>query len=139
MVCRPSGGTFFMERKPSPFGGRWRGTRRMRGKCPEGCPSSVTYGDSFPRRGKPSMRLRQKKPSPFGGRWRGTRRMRGKCPAGSPSSVTYGDSFPRRGKPYFCLRPLDANSTLFIIFYLLSFIYKQKNAPNLAVGGNFMP
>ena len=52
--------------KPSPRGGRWRGTRRMRGTCPaaatnqpvllqlpQSSPSSVTYGDSFPQRGKP--------------------------------------------------------------------------------------
>ena len=26
--------------------------RRMRGKCPEGSPSSVTYGDSFPQKGE---------------------------------------------------------------------------------------
>ena len=38
-------------KKPSPFGGRWRGTRRMRGKCPEVAPSSVTCGDSFPQGG----------------------------------------------------------------------------------------
>ena len=39
--------------KPSPCGGRWRGTRRMRGICPVVAPSSVTCGDSFPQRGKP--------------------------------------------------------------------------------------
>ncbi len=39
--------------KPSPLGGRWRGTRRMRGKFPVDSPSSVTCGDSFPQRGKP--------------------------------------------------------------------------------------
>ena len=37
--------------KPSPLGGRWRGTRRMRGICPVVAPSSVTCGDSFPQRG----------------------------------------------------------------------------------------
>jgi hypothetical protein len=31
--------------------------RRMRGKCPEGAPSSVTCGDSFPQRGKPYRRF----------------------------------------------------------------------------------
>ena len=44
-------------KKPSPLGRRWRGTRRMRGKCPEVTPSSVTRGDSFPQRGKPYMRF----------------------------------------------------------------------------------
>ena len=44
-------------KKPSPLGRRWRGTRRMRGKCPEVTPSSVTCGDSFPQRGKPYMRF----------------------------------------------------------------------------------
>ena len=39
--------------KAFPLGGRWRGTRRMRGKCPVDAPSSVTCGDSFPQRGKP--------------------------------------------------------------------------------------
>ena len=43
--------------KPSPLGGRWRGTRRMRGKCPVVAPSSVTYGDSFPQRGKPFVQF----------------------------------------------------------------------------------
>ena len=43
--------------KPSPLGRRWRRTRRMRGKCPEVIPSSVTCGDSFPQRGKPYMRF----------------------------------------------------------------------------------
>ena len=38
--------------KAFPLGGRWRGTRRMRGKCPEGSPSSVTCGDSFPQKGE---------------------------------------------------------------------------------------
>ena len=46
--------------KPSPFGGRWRGTRRMRGKCPEVAPSSVGCADSFPQRGKPYMRFTRK-------------------------------------------------------------------------------
>ena len=130
----PRAAHFLWRGKPSPLGGRWRGTRRMRGKCPEGCPSSVTCGDSFPHRGKPQRH--PIKPSPLGGRWRGTRRMRGKYPESSPSSVTFGDSFPRRGKPYFCLRPSGANSTLFIIFYLLSFIYKQKMPPTLRLGAN---
>ena len=44
-------------KKPSPKGGRWRGTRRMRGICPGVAPSSVTYGDSFPQRGKPYRRF----------------------------------------------------------------------------------
>ena len=39
--------------KAFPLGGRWRGTRRMRGEYPAVAPSSVTFGDSFPRRGKP--------------------------------------------------------------------------------------
>ena len=43
--------------KAFPLGGRWRGTRRMREKCPEGSPSSVTCGDSFPQRGKPKLPL----------------------------------------------------------------------------------
>ena len=43
--------------KPSPWGGRWRGTRRMRGKLPAVAPSSVTCGDSFPQRGKPFGRF----------------------------------------------------------------------------------
>ena len=56
--------------KPSPLGGRWRGTRRMRGRCPavatnqpvllqypQISPSSVTCGDSFPQRGKPFVRF----------------------------------------------------------------------------------
>ena len=43
--------------KAFPLGGRWRGTRRMREKCPEGSPSSVTCGDSFPQRGKPMLPL----------------------------------------------------------------------------------
>ena len=45
------------QQKPSPLGGRWRGTRRMRGKCPAVAPSSVTFGDSFPQRGKPFGRF----------------------------------------------------------------------------------
>ena len=40
-----------------PLGGRWRGTRRMRGICPVVAPSSVTCGDSFPQRGKPFGRV----------------------------------------------------------------------------------
>ena len=44
-------------KKPSPFGGRWRGTRRMRGKCPAVAPSSVTCGDSFPQGGSLSCGL----------------------------------------------------------------------------------
>ena len=48
----PAGRHGFTE-KAFPRGGRWRGTRRMRGKCPEVAPSSVTCGDSFPQRGKP--------------------------------------------------------------------------------------
>ena len=40
-----------------PLGGRWRGTRRMRGKCPAVAPSSVTCGDSFPRGGSLSCGL----------------------------------------------------------------------------------
>ena len=80
---------------PSPRGGRWRGTRRMRGNRPQGTPSSVTCGDSFPQRGKPSRA--GQKAFPRGGRWRGTRRMRGRLPQGTPSSVTCGDSFPPRG------------------------------------------
>ena len=39
--------------KPSPWGEGGALARRMRGKCPEVTPSSVTYGDSFPQRGKP--------------------------------------------------------------------------------------
>ena len=52
MVCRPLGGTFLRESLPL-GGGRWRGTRRMRGICPEVAPSSVGCADSFPQRGKP--------------------------------------------------------------------------------------
>ena len=48
--------------KPSPLGGRWRGTRRMRGKCPGVAPSSVTCGDSFPKKGKPYRRCIAAKP-----------------------------------------------------------------------------
>ena len=51
--------------KAFPLGGRWRGMRRMRGKCPgdttnqpvllqllQRSPSSVTCGDSFPQKGE---------------------------------------------------------------------------------------
>ena len=45
-------GIFLLPRgKAFPLGGRWRGTRRMRGKCPEVAPSSVGCADSFPQRG----------------------------------------------------------------------------------------
>ena len=43
--------------KPSPWGEGGAPARRMRGKCPESCPSSVTCGDSFPQRGKPYLRF----------------------------------------------------------------------------------
>ena len=64
--CPVGRGDLTPPEKPSPFGGRWRGTRRMRGECPAAAtnqpvslqypqisPSSVTCGDSFPQRGKP--------------------------------------------------------------------------------------
>ena len=51
--CVRDADIFYIAQMPSPFGGRWRGTRRMRGKCPGVAPSSVTFGDSFPQRGKP--------------------------------------------------------------------------------------
>ena len=43
--------------KPSPLGGRLRGTRQMRGICPAVAPSSVTFGDSFPQGGSLSCGL----------------------------------------------------------------------------------
>ena len=51
-ICRPYRAT-----KAFPLGGRWRGTRRMRGRCPAVTPSSVTCGDSFPQGGKPFGRF----------------------------------------------------------------------------------
>ena len=64
-VRPPCGRIFWWGQKPSPLGGRWRGTRRMRGECPavatnqpvllqypQNSPSSVTYGDSFPPEGE---------------------------------------------------------------------------------------
>ena len=51
--------------KPSPLGGRWRGTRRMRGICPVVAPSSVTCGDSFPKRGKPQLVKKPIQPPPI--------------------------------------------------------------------------
>ena len=53
MVCRPPGGTVFTEKAFSLGEKVARPARRMRGKCPAVAPSSVTYGDSFPQRGKP--------------------------------------------------------------------------------------
>ena len=76
--------------------------------------SSVTFGDSFPQRGKPLGVRCAFKAFPSRGRWppKGrsdevfcvTRRT-----AVLPSSVTFGDSFPRRGKPWgreTCYAPL---------------------------------
>ena len=39
--------------KPSPWGGRWRACAPDEGETPGKPPSSVTFGDSFPQRGKP--------------------------------------------------------------------------------------
>ena len=115
---RASGHIFYYRaEKPSPFGGRWRGTRRMRGICPAVAPSSVTCGDSFPRRGKPFGRFTRNvhvavlsraghtPPLPRNdlycpvGRGDPTPPGKLRLPQISPSSVTCGDSFPRRGKP----------------------------------------
>ena len=108
--------------KAFPLGGRWRGTRRMRGKCPIVAPSSVTCGDSFPQRGG----------SHIGGlpvRFRCRDGCNGRhiCRPYKPTRkfVITVKSRAGRAPPLprvFSMCPRRGHS-LFIIYYLLSFIY----------------
>ena len=87
--------------------------RRMRGKCPASAPSSVTCGDSFPRRGKPYRRF--------------TRYV----VIAARSRAGHAPPLPRND---FC-RPIiktcpHSGHTLFIIYYLLSIIYISTSSPN---------
>ena len=101
--------------KAFPLGGRWRGTRRMRGKCPAAANFSLIsrLRRQLPPKGEAkdavcplcrNVRMAARaaympplqatryfrvtaKAFPLGGRWRGTRRMRGKCPAAANFSL----------------------------------------------------
>ena len=122
MVCPRCGHGFNCGvRMPSPFGGRWCGTRRMRGKCPEVVPP---VGWAMPQNSKEGSRpLPTNNPVNSGFRWVAG----GACPAPTAQFFQF--------YPHLYKKCPHSGHTLFIIYYLLSIIYIPLPARTPA-GGN---
>ena len=115
-------------RMPSPFGGRWRGTRRMRGKCPEVVPP---VGWAMPQNSKEgSLRPQARfgaQPPRSGGSWRGDRPLPTNNPVNSGCRYIAGGACPApTARCFFNFTPPIQKvpaQRAHLIYYLLSFIY----------------